>query len=324
MRYVLKGENMQLSDYEISEAGVMLLNGQSVNAIERSLHTSHKTLSRLRRFFCTSEMTVDDWISLSDQERRVLFYASPEGEKRNDVQEIDEFKLIYQKLNSRGSHYSIMQGWREYRKRMPDGLGKTQFYSHYRKWEQKAHPGRKATAPVNRHPGKYLYMDWVGDQLPLVRNPDQPDKKLKAHFFVFTMGYSSYSFAMAFPDEKVPNVIEGINQMLLYMGALPQALRPDNMKTAVTSNTKEGLVLSTAMEDLQHFYDVPVLPARPLKPRDKASCERLVLILETELLPQLKDLVFESFADLNKTVLDYINDLNMRVKTGESLSRKAF
>ena len=94
------------------------------------------------------------------------------------------------------------------------------------------------------------------------------------------------------------------------------------MKTAVASNTSEGLVLSTAMEDLQNYYDVPVLPARPLKPKDKASCERFVLLVETEILPRLEGTVFESFDDLNTAILKFTEKINTRIKSGESLSRR--
>ena len=106
------------------------------------------------------------------------------------------------------------------------------------------------------------------------------------------------------------------------MNVLPLTFRPDNMKTAVTSNTSEDLVLSTAMEDLQNDYDVPVLPARPLKPKDKASCERFVLLVETEILPHLEGTVFESFQDLNTAILDFTEEINTRTKSEESLSRR--
>ncbi|WP_304691505.1 hypothetical protein [Ileibacterium valens] len=161
----------------------------------------------------------------------------------------------------------------------------------------------------------------IEDKTVSVVSQNNPDRKVKAHFLVFTMGYSSYTFAMAFPDEKTESVIEGINHALKYMGCLPQAFRPDNMKTAVSSNTREGIVLSTAMEDLQNYYDVPVLPARPLHPKDKATVERGVLILERELLSRLESVVHENFDDLNHQILLYLQDLNTRIKTGESMSR---
>lgn len=312
-----------LSDYEICEVGILLLEKASIRSVEALFHTSQRTLRRLREKLLTDDFSVEQWKSLNDQERREMFYRSPQAEPCDDPDELsDMFENIYQKLERQGSHYSIKSGWIEYKKKNPNGMQKSRFYIRYRKWEQLTHPGRLATAPVNRQPGKYLYIDWVGDQIPLVRDPKNPDKKLKAHILVFTMGYSSLSFAMAFPDEKTPSVVEGINQALLYMDALPLAFRPDNMKTAVTSNTSEGLVLSTAMEDLQNYYDVPVLPARPLKPKDKASCERFVLLVETEILPHLEGTVFEGFEDLNTAILEFTEEINTRIKSGESLSRR--
>lgn len=312
-----------LSDYEICEVGILLLGNSSLRSVEALFHTSQRTLRRLKGNLAVENLSVEEWKSLSDLERRNRFYPSPPAETPDNPAELaDLFEKTYQKLKRPGSHYSIKSGWVEYKKKHPGGMQKSQFYIRYRKWEQLTHPGRLATAPVNRQPGKYLYIDWVGDQIPLVRNPKNPDRKLKAHILVFTMGYSSLSFAMAFPDEKTPSVVEGINQALLYMGALPQAFRPDNMKTAVASNTSEGLVLSTAMEDLQNYYDVPVLPARPLKPKDKASCERFVLLVETEILPRLEGTVFESFDDLNTAILKFTEEINTRIKSGESLSRR--
>lgn len=311
-----------LSNFEINQAGVMLLRHESLRSIERVIHTSYRTLNRLKKYLVENHISLDDWNEYSDEERRNIFYSSPSHAPVNGLVVLPEFELIYQKKENRNSHYSIMAGWNDYIRKNPDGYRKSQFYTHYRRWEQEKHPGKGATAPINRKPGKYLYIDWVGDQPALVRNPDNPDKKLKAHFLVFTMGYSSLTYAAAFPDEKTPCVIDGINRALSYMQALPEAFRPDNMKTAITSNTREGIVLSTAMEDLQSYYNTPVLPARPLKPRDKASVERAVLILESELLPRLDGSTFKSFDELNKVISEYLEDLNTRVKTGESMSRK--
>lgn len=72
------------------------------------------------------------------------------------------------------------------------------------------------------------------------------------------------------------------------------------MKTAVTGSTADQLVLSTAMEDLQDYYDTPVLPARPHAPKDKATVERAVQIIEKESIATSAQIVFESFGDSNK------------------------
>lgn len=300
----------------------MILNGSSVRSVTRSFRIGNHTLKDFRDRLNERIKTQSDWDSMDELNRRILCYpkavpaALPVNPQLHEL-----FEKIHQRLVDKRCHYSIYQGWLDYRKIFIGGWQRTQFYANYRKWEQIHHPGRLASAPVERQPGKYLYIDWVGDQIVYVKNPVHPDKKIKAHFLVFTLGYSSLTFAAAFPDEKMQSVVEGINRALCFYGALPGTFRPDNMKTAVIRNTREGIVLSTAMEDLQDYYDIPVVPARPLHPKDKASVERAVLILETELLPRLAPNVFETFEDLNSEVLRFLDDLNTRIKTGESMSR---
>lgn len=311
-----------LNDKEIYEVGMMILDGASVRSITRSSRIGNHTLKNFKERLNTMIEAQSDWKLMDSEKRRVLCYPRAVPAVLPVNPQLHElFEKIHQRLIDRRCHYSIYQGWLDYRKVFPEGWQRTQFYTNYRKWEETHHPGRLASAPVERQPGKYLYIDWIGDQIVYVKNPQDPDKKMKAHFLVFTLGYSSLTYAAAFPDEKMERVVEGINRALWFYGALPLALRPDNMKTAVTSNTREGVVLSTAMEDLQDYYDIPVVPARPLHPKDKASVERAVLILETELLSRLAPNVFETFEDLNSEVLRFLDDLNTRIKTGESMSR---
>lgn len=311
-----------LNPAEVSQIGFLILEGESLRQITREFKIGDRSVSRMKMAMEKQEFDPAKWMQLSDNEKMRICYPSAVKKVTSEGSIETVFERIYQRINHRSGHYSIRAGWLAYKKENHEGLQYSRFHDLYRKWEDAAHPGRTATAPVFRQPGKYLFIDWIGDQPALVRSPKNPAQKIKAHILVFTMGYSSLTFAMAFPDEKTAAVIEGINGALDYMGALPRAFRPDNMKTAVTSNTKDGLVLSTAMEDLQNYYEVPVLPTRPLKPKDKASVERAVLILEQELLPQLETKVFESFEDLNEEILIYIQELNTRIKTGETLSRR--
>lgn len=312
-----------LNDKEIYEVGIQILEGSSFRSITSSFRVSNQILGGLRNKLKETDATLESWQALHPDQRRSLCYPKLKPASAVIDQELNElFEEIHRRLSDKRCHYSIYQGWLLYTRKFSGGWKKTQFYVNYQKWEQIHHPGHLASAPVQRQPGKYLYIDWIGDQIVFVRDPLNHDRKVKAHFLVFTLGYSSLTYAAAFPDEKMASVVEGINRALSFYGALPGAFRPDNMKTAVTSNTREGVVLSTAMEDLQDYYDVPVLPARPLHPKDKASVERAVLILETELLPELAPITFESFEDLNHEIGRFLSDLNTRIKTGESMSRK--
>ncbi len=67
--------------------------------------------------------------------------------------------MIYKRLVDKRGHYTIRLGWLEYIKDHPDGWQKSQFYTHFKRWEIANHPESLASAPVEREPGKYLYID---------------------------------------------------------------------------------------------------------------------------------------------------------------------
>ena len=136
---------------------------------------------------------------------------------------------------------------------------------------------------VERVPGEKVFIDWVGDQLELIYDPETGEVQ-KAHVFVTTVGVSSYIYAELFPNEKLPNFVAGTVHALEYYGAVPKYLVPDNAATAVTRHTKDELLINSTYQDLESFYGVIVLPPPPYKPKGKATVEKHVQYLETWLL----------------------------------------
>ena len=83
---------------------------------------------------------------------------------------------------------------------------------------------------------------------------------------------------------------------------MPKYLVPDNLKTAITKHTKDELVVNSAYQDLENFYDVVILPPPPRKPKGKPTVEKYVQFLETHLLEDLKEKVYYSIEDINRDV----------------------
>ena len=81
--------------------------------------------------------------------------------------------------------------------------------------------------PQEREPGKELFIDWVGDTLACVTDSETNTIR-EAHFFVTTMGDSSYPFVEAFPDETQENWIQGHLDALEWYGGVPKIFVPDN------------------------------------------------------------------------------------------------
>lgn len=108
-------------------------------------------------------------------------------------------------------------------------------------------------------PGGKVYIDWVGDQPQILVDSSTGEIK-KVHFFVTTVGVSNLVYAEAFEGEKLPNFIAGTVHALEAYGAVPKYLVPDNLKTAIIKHTKDELVINSAYQDLENFYDVVILP----------------------------------------------------------------
>ena len=120
-------------------------------------------------------------------------------------------------------------------------------------------------------------------------------------------------YAEVFPDEKLPSFITGVVHALAYYGAVPKYLVPDNLKTAITKNSKDELILQSVFSDLEDFYDTIVLPPPPRKPKGKPTVENHVRFLETHLIERLKENTYTSLDALNKKTQKIIAAINQGV-----------
>lgn len=77
---------------------------------------------------------------------------------------------------------------------------------------------------------------------------------------------------------------------------------PDNLKTGIKKNTAEELVVNERYRRMCEHYNVAVAPARVRRPRDKASVEMSVGVVERRALAPLRDRTFFSLAELNATI----------------------
>lgn len=103
----------------------------------------------------------------------------------------------------------------------------------------------------------------------------------KVHFFVTTVGVHA----------------------LEHYGVAPKYLVPDNLKSAIIKHTKDELIITSAYQDLENFYDVIILPPPPRKPKGKPTVEKYVQFLEAHLLEDLKEKVYYSIEDINRDVI---------------------
>ena len=277
------------------------------------------TITLIMKRFQESGKDLDTLKQMPAEEVEELFYP-PNNIRRKDVSVMPDYQAVYDRLMKPGSKANLFYLWLKYKKECPSGYQYTQYCHYFKRFVEKNYGSDAVSMVVERIPGEKVYIDWVGDQ-PEILMDSHTGEMLKVHFFVTTIGVSNLVYAEAFMDEKLPNFIAGTVHALEYYNAVPKYLVPDNLKTAVIKHTKDELVLNSAYQDLESFYDVIVLPPPPRKPNGKPTVEKYVQFLETHLLEDLKDKVYYSIEDINRDVRKIIATINSDKKTEDSLSK---
>ena len=252
-------------------------------------------------------LTYDAARSMTQTRINELIYPDSFGPKQ--VKEEPDWEEIHARLQS-SRRINLQYIWEEeYRPAHPGGYCYSRFCAKYVAWKKAT--GKNVVLPQEREPGKEMFIDWIGDTLPCVVDR-QTGEIHAAHFFVTTLGDGSYPFVEAFPDETQLNWNQGHIDALNWYGGLPRVFVPDNCKTAVVHTNLYEPSLNHAYREMARYYDVAIIPARIIKPKDKASVESCVGWLETWLIEWLKGNRYYSFEALNHDIRERVIELTKR------------
>ena len=108
-----------------------------------------------------------------------------------------------------------------------------------------------------------------------------------------------------------------------FFGGVTRILVPDNLKTGVIKNTRTELILNRSYHEMPEHYGTAIIPARPVKPKDKPNAEGTVKVLETWILAALRNRKFFTFQELNKAIHKKLEEFNAKPfqkKKGSRLS----
>lgn len=97
-----------------------------------------------------------------------------------------------------------------------------------------------------------------------------------------------------------------------FFGGVTRILVPDNLKTGVIKNTRTELVLNLSYHEMAEHYGTAIIPARPVRPKDKPSAEGTVRVIETWILAALRNRKFFTFDELNKAIREKLEEFNAK------------
>jgi len=249
-------------------------------------------------------------ITDAELEQRLFTLA---GFHDGSTKPVPDWTKVHEELKRRGVTLMIL--WEEHRAAHVDGHGYSRFCELYGEWRKRLSPTMRQTHVA----GDKLFVDWAGDTVPII--DPMTGEVHNAHLFVAALGASSYTYAEARWSETLPDWIGAHVNALDFIGGVPKALVPDNLKAGITKPSRYEPGVNRTYQDLADHYGCVVLPARVRRPRDKAKVEAAVGIVSRFVCGKLRNHRFFSLVELNDAVRECVTKINTKVMKSLKQSR---
>lgn len=224
-----------------------------------------------------------------------------------------DVEYIDKEIRKRGVTYLLL--WQEYKEQHPDGYGYTQFKAYHHKYKKSLNPSMRQI----HLSGEKLFVDYSGMTVPIY---DQVTGEVtQAQIFVAVLGASGYTFVDASPSQKQEHFIKSHIRAFEFFDGVPKIVVPDNLKSAVIKNNKDGLILNESYKAMADHYGCVIEPARPKKPKDKAKAEQGVQAIQRWILAVLRNRKFFSIESLNDAIGTLLDRYNAKVMKKPDKSR---
>jgi transposase len=234
---------------------VLHFQGRDKSFISRYLHISRTTVQKYITLSKVLNLNLDLISTKSDADLERIFSTNNQPDLSPKLQAVyDFFPYMEKELKRKGVTKGLM--WEEYLAQHPEGLRSSQFMSRYMEWSKKVNP----VMHMEHKAGDKLFIDYAGKKLSIVNK--QTGEITEVEFFVAILGASQYTYAEASPSQQKEDFIASVENALHFYGGVPQAIVPDNLKSAVTKSSKFEPTINETFLDFAEHYQTAVLPAR--------------------------------------------------------------
>ena len=230
-----------------------------------------------------------------------LLFPSVQLSRSPDRADLD-WQYIHAELRKKS--VTLMLLWQEYRAQYPDGYQYSQFCHLYRQWLGRIDPVMRQ---VHRA-GEKMFVDYAGQTVDIYDVSSKQQRE--AQIFIAALGASNYTYAEATWTQTLPDWIASHRRAYEYIGGVPAATVPDNLKSAVKNPCYYEPDLNPTYLDMARHYQTAIIPTRVAKPKDKAKVEVAVQVVERFILAKLRHQKFFSLPELNEAIQRLLPELN--------------
>lgn len=285
----------------------------SFRQISRAVNVPSSTVADYCKRFEITKFTIDEFLLIDEDEIYKLLFPEKQQPKKYKTRPLPDVEYIHKEIAKRGVTFELL--WQEYKEQNPDGYGCSQFKEYYYKYKKKLNPTMRQTHIA----GEKMFVDYSGVVVPVVNR--KTGEITKSQIFVSVLGVSGYTFVHATPSQKKEDFIKSHVQAFEFYEGVPKIMVPDNLKSAIISNNKNGIVVNESYSELSRHYNCAIEPARPRKPQDKAKAEQGVQAIQRWILAVFRNRTFFSVDEINQAINPLLDIYNNKVMKKLNKSR---
>jgi len=275
----------------------------SQRQIGAALGISKSTVSEIASYARAAGLDWQQAQKLDDQQLQAKLYRPPVARKSRHLE--PDYNHLHSELKRAGVTLQLL--WEEYQQQHQGQAYKySAFCEKYQRWAKTL----KLSMRQTHQGGDKLFVDYAGQTVPIVNATT--GEITHAQVFVAVLGASNYTYACATATQTAADWVASIIASLEFIAGVPRLLVPDQPRALMTQPDRYEPTSHRLLEELSEHYGLPVLPARPAKPRDKPKVEVAVQVVERWILARLRHQRFFSLGALNQAIATLLQDLNQR------------
>jgi transposase len=285
--------------------------GYSKRQIAQSIRMPKTTVGDYLARAAAVGLRYADVSEMSEEAAEALLFQRPELPEQRPM---PDWEWVAAELGKRG--VTLMLVWEEYRQQHRDGYSYSQFRRHFLD-----HTSATAEPRMRREhaPGAACEVDYAGMTLTI----STTEGPRQASVFVGCLPFSGYLYAEATWTQTAEDWLASHVRMFTHLDGVVPKLVPDNLKTGITHASFYDPVVNRSYHELARHYGIGVVPTRVRRPRDKASAEKGVQVVETRVLAALRNRVFFTLDEANAAIRELIAAVNTRpLTTARTLTRR--
>ena len=256
-----------------------------------------------------SDITLDTLESMNDDTLKEKLFGALQKSTVQSGKVMPDYDYVHTELKqAKKTKVTLMFLWEAYQSQYGDkAYAYTQYRVYYRRYRQKLNPSMRQVHIA----GEKIFVDYSGVTVPI--HNQKTGEVDKAQVFVAVLGASGYTFVHVTHSQKQEDFI--LSHVLAYefFGGTPRVVVPDNLKSAIISNNKNGIVVNESYAALARHYGMMVEPARVRKPKDKPKAEQGVQAIQRWILAHFRHHKFFSVDEANEHIAKLLDIYNNKV-----------